>query len=78
MYIETDLLDNKGKLSKITILTMLVFAIINIFNYENVILQHKKVNYLEKEEVQKLDEYINNYEETTGIKVTKIVKNTII
>lgn len=74
LYIETDLLDNKGKLSKITILTMLVFAIINIFNYENVILQHKKVNYLEKEEVQKLDEYINNYEETTGIKVTKIVK----
>lgn len=74
LYVETDLLENKGKLSKIALITLMTFTIINIFNYENIILQHKKVNSLEKEEVQKLDEYISQYEEDTGIKVTKITK----
>lgn len=74
LYVETNLLENKGKLSKLTILTLLTFAIINMFNYENIILQHKETNKLEKEEIQNVEEYIEQYEERTGIKVTKIVK----
>lgn len=74
LYVKTNLLDNKTKLSKITILTLLVFSIINIVNYENLMLVHKEVNKLEKKEVQELDEYISQYEEDTGIKVDKIMK----
>ena len=73
-YVETDLFENKNKLSKVTIITLLAYTIINIFNYENIILQHKETNRLEKQEMQKMKEYIEQYEEETGIKVTKIVK----
>lgn len=77
LYVETDFSENKGKLSKFTLLTLMAFTIINIFNYENIILQHKETNRLEKEDVQKLDEYISQYEEDTGIKVTKITKRPV-
>ena len=73
-YVETDLFENKNKLSKVTIITLLAYTIINIFNYENIMLQHKETNRLEKQEMQKMKEYIEQYEEETGIKVTKIVK----
>lgn len=74
LYVKTNLLDNKTKLSKIAILTLLAFSIINIVNYENLMLLHKEVNKLEKQEVQELDKYISQYEEETGIKVNKIIK----
>lgn len=74
LYIETELLENKNKLSKITLITLITFSIINVFNYENLILKYKKLNVLEKQEVQKIDEYISQYEKKTGIKVTKIAK----
>lgn len=74
LYVETDIFDNKGILSKITLITLISFTLINIFNYDNIMLQHKKVNILEKEEIEKLDEYISKYEEDTGIKVTKIIR----
>lgn len=78
LYAGTDIFQNKDKLNTFTSVTLLAFTIINVVNYEYIILQHKKVNILEKEEVQKLDEYISNYEEDTGIKVTKIAKVVII
>ena len=37
-------------------------------------LQHKRVNQLEKIEVNKIEQYIEEYENDTGIKVTKITK----
>lgn len=74
LYVDTNILNNKGKLSKVTLITLMAFTIINVFNYENIILQHKKVNELEKQEVQEMEEYIKNYEESTEIKVTKIIK----
>lgn len=74
LYTETTIFEKMSKLKIITFLTLLMFLIINIINYESIIIQHKEVNRLEKEEVQKIETYIKGYEESTGINVTKIVK----
>lgn len=74
MYVQTDIFDSKTYLKNISIITLLVFTIINVVSYENIILQHKKVNILEKKEADKIEEYIEQYENETDIKVTKIVK----
>lgn len=74
LYVETDLFEKKGKLNILTILTFITFVIINTINYENIMLQHKKVNKLEKQEIVELNNYIEQYEKQTGFKVTKIVK----
>lgn len=73
-YTETSILQKKGILNLITMITLISFLLINIFNYESIMLQHKKVNKLEKQEVEDIEQYIKNYEESTGIKVTKIAK----
>lgn len=74
LYVETNIFEKKEKLNIVTYLLLITFTIINIFNYENIMLQHKKVNNLEKVQVKEIEEYINEYEENTGIQVTKITK----
>ena len=37
-------------------------------------IEHKKVNKIEKMEIQEIDEYIKKYEENTGIEVKNIAK----
>lgn len=74
IYVETPILKEKGKLKILAFFTLISFTIINIINYESIILEHKEVNRLEKQEVKKINTYITEYEQNTGIKVTKIVK----
>lgn len=74
LYIETDLFEKKRKLGLVTYITLISFLIINTINYESIILQHKEVNKLEKEEIEEVDQYIEKYEEENQIKVTKIIK----
>ena len=74
LYTETNLFEKKGKLSIVTYITLIAFFIINTINYESIILQHKEVNKLEKEEIEQVEQYIEKYEEENAIKVTKIVK----
>lgn len=74
LYVETNLFEKKEKLSIATYLILISFTIINIFNYENIMLQHKKVNNIEQVQAKEIDEYINKYENDTGTQVTKIIK----
>lgn len=78
LYVETDLFEKKGKLSIVTYITLISFFIINTINYESIILQHKEVNRLEKEEIEEVEQYIEKYEEENEIKVTKIVKVPVL
>lgn len=78
LYVETELFEKKGKLNTLIILTFISYVIINIVNYENIILQHKEVNRLEKQEIEQLDSYIEQYEQETGIKVTQIIKVPVL
>ena len=74
LYTETNLFERIEKLNILTYITLISFLIINTINYESIILQHKQVNKLEKEEIEKLEQYIEQYEKENEIKVTKIVK----
>ena len=78
LYVETELFENKKKLSLFAILTLVSYITINILNYESIMLQHKEVNRLEKQEIEKVDSYIEKYEKETGIEVTKIVKVAVL
>lgn len=74
IYVETNIFEKKGKLNIIALTTLLVFMIISVSNYENIMLQHKQVNKLEQQEIEKVGQYINEYEKSTGVQVTKITK----
>lgn len=74
IYSETELLEKLNVLNVITYCTFIIFVILNIINNESLMLQHKKVNILEMEEIKELDDYISKYEEENNTKVSKIVK----
>lgn len=74
VYVETNLFEKKSKLSAITFITLVSFLVINIINYESIMLQHKAVNKLERIEAEQIEQYMEEYEKDTGNKVTKIVK----
>ena len=74
IYVKTNLFEEKRKLNIIPVIALFIFVILNVVNYENLMLQHKKVNKLEKQEIEEIEEYINKYEETTGTQVNKIAK----
>lgn len=74
LYVETNIFEKKEKLSVLTYLILIFYTIINIFNYESIMLKHKEVNNLEKFQVKEIEQYIDEYEKNTGIQVTKIIK----
>lgn len=74
LFVETDIFHKRRKISILAYATLISFFVINIINYESIMLQHKEVNKLEKQLVDEIDEYIENYEMRSGKKVTKIVK----
>lgn len=77
IYVETNLFEEKKKLNILNFITLISFLIINIINSESIMLQHKEVNRLEKIEVEKIEQYIEEYEKYTGEKVTKIAKVSV-
>lgn len=80
IFSETDVFEKIQKNNKkfilgmLTITTLILYIIIIVINSESIMLQHKRVNELEKIEVNKIEQYIEEYENNTGIKVTKIAK----
>lgn len=73
MYVHTSVFE-KEKLTQYTIIAfILLYFCINVFSQLHVQYEHLLVNKLEKQEVQKIDEYITKYENENNIKVTKIV-----
>lgn len=74
IFVKTNLFERKCKLNIVINITLMSFLIINIINYESIMLQHRAVNKLEKIEVEKIEQYMEEYERNTGNKVTKIAK----
>lgn len=78
IFSETDVFEKIQKNNKkfilgmLTITTLISYMAIVVINSESIMLQHKRVNKLEKIEVNKIEQYIEEYENNTGIKVTKI------
>lgn len=78
IYVDTNMFQ-KEKIIKYTMIGILLFYLIsNICMYINLMLQHKQVNKLEREEIQQIEEYISKYEAKTKNKITKIIKVPVV
>lgn len=77
LFVETSIFekDAKAKALKVSTYIILIFFVLaNIINYEYIMLKHRSVNMIEKQQAQEIGEYIKQYERDTGINVTKIIK----
>lgn len=74
LYIETNIFEKKEKISILTFIVLISYIAINIANYENIMLQHRKVNNIEKAEVEIIEENIKRYEKNTQMQLKKIIK----
>lgn len=80
IFSETEIFDqikknnNKFILGMLSTMTLISYITVIVINSESIMLQHKRVNQLEKIGVNKIEQYIEEYESTTGIKVMKIAK----
>lgn len=73
-YTETDIFEKNKKYKSLMLGLLIAYSTITILDYEYLMFSHKAVNKREKEDVIAINNYIEEYEETTGIQITKIVK----
>ena len=62
---------------KIFALILIIYSFISIYNCIIVTYEHKLVNEYEKDEVQGIDEYINNYEQINNVNIQNIAIYTV-
>lgn len=74
VYVQTDIFEKENGLDNLVVAILASFVIINTLNYQSIIIDHKKVNKLEEKETSEIEEYIEQYEKETNIKVKKITK----
>lgn len=74
IYIETNMFYANKVLKNIMIGIIILYTIMDIYSYLNLIYLHKRVNEFEKCETEKIGEYINDYEYKTNIEVKKVKK----
>lgn len=74
LYVTTDIFHKKNILTILTIGVIAVYGGCNLYQYVTSIEQCKQMNEVEVQECQKIDEYIKNYEQETGIQVTKLAR----
>lgn len=72
LYCKTDIFEKKKIVTYVAIFILIFYSIFNIYNYINIMHQHKEVNALEKEQVKEIEEYIKNYENQTGKEIKYI------
>ena len=72
IYCRTDIFYKKTIYKKLILLILITYLVINIFNYESLIYQHKLVNKLEKQEAIYINDKIETYEENTNQTIEKI------
>lgn len=78
LYTDTKIFEDKRITKYLATGLLILYLISNVGEYIYLMNQHKEVNRLEKIDVQEIDNYIKDYENKTGIKVTKIVKVRVI
>ncbi len=74
LYVKTDLFQKKYIFTILTIVFLITYVGINEYQYVTIISQSKQMNKVEQQECKEIEDYINNYETTTGNKVTKIAR----
>lgn len=72
LYVTTDLFQKKNILKIMAIAVIILYGSCNLYQYITIIHQGKMMNQVEKEECQRIKAHMQEYEEETGIKVTKI------
>lgn len=72
IWVKTDFAQNKSIYNIILAVCLIAYGIINSANYVCVMLEHNKVNNLDRETTLNLNEHVITYEEEEKIKVTKI------
>lgn len=74
LYVNTNMFEDKKIYGKLIITTLIIYFIVNISNYIYLMLQHKYVNKLEKQDIMEINTYVSQYEEETGIKIVNYAK----
>lgn len=74
LYVSTDLFQKKNVLCMLTIGVIMVYVSCNQYQYITIIRQSKTMNQVEKEECQRIEEHIQEYENVTGIEVGKMAR----
>ncbi len=72
LYCESEIKETKIN-NAVFIIIITIYSIINFANTVQLVVEHQKVNKLEKEECIKIQEMITSYEKVNNIKVTKVV-----
>lgn len=74
IYAKTDFLERKSNKKLIFITALIIYASINVINYEYMIMQNKQLIELDKQTISEIENSIDNYEKVNNIKVNRIVK----
>lgn len=74
LYITTDIFHKKNILTILTIGLIAIYGGCNLYQYITIIDQCKQMNKIEEQECQMIDQYIENYEQETGVQVTKLAR----
>ena len=74
LYVTTDLFQKKNILCMLAIAVVTLYASCNLYQYITIIAQGKQMNQVEKEECQRIEQHIQEYEQQTGIEITKIAR----
>lgn len=73
LWVKTDFAENKENIfNKILICMLILYGIINSVNYTWIMLESKQTQENDKEEVLKIQEYVENYEDNNDIEIEKI------
>lgn len=73
LYCNTEIFQSQTIMKKILIGIMILYFCITDVNYVKIMMQHKKVNEISKEESLQIGEYLNEYEKQSNIKLKNII-----
>ena len=69
IFCDSNMFDKNKTIQAISLGILLTYIVMTIVNISSLLTQHKIVNSLEKEQCEKLEEYIQNYEKENNTKV---------
>lgn len=71
IFCNSDIFIRNNNIKIILTIILVIYTVILMLNTMNLINQHKKVNNLEKQQCEQLEQYIKKYEQENNTKVTK-------
>lgn len=74
LYVTTDIFQKKSNLRILAVAVIILYVGCNLYQYITIIHQGKMMNQIEKQECQRIEEHIQEYEQQMGIQITKIAR----